>query len=476
MHTDVISLAHYQNVEGFGIASMEEVDSLNKALEAGYSQTSQTGGSALRVESLEGSLKVLTYQSKHCVFWKSMPKTPAYSTVEEYNQLSEYGTEQGAFTPEGVAPEYADSTYARRAALVKFLGTTRSVTHPMTLVRAAHGDVIALENNNGILWLMKQLENSLFWGDSTMGYNLSGTEGIEFDGVARFIGAEAPNNIVDLNSEPLQERDFEDACEIVASAYGVPTDFFGSYKASSDFAKSFLPKEAYVRQVGEKLIAGLPIKMFDSSFGPVNLNPDVFLTKGKVAPAAGIGPASLIPTAPLSIEDGSLTGTTGKWRTTDIGTIKWKATACNRYGESAATALSTGVAITSADLAKYCPLTVTNAAAVTVPPEWFNIYQTAPDGSTAYYVARIAAGSQANDGTTVYNITGLIQPNTSQAFLGELTPQVITFRQLAPIMKMDLSIIAPAYRWMILLYGTPLVFIPKRWVKIINIGEMPQRG
>jgi hypothetical protein len=63
---------------------------LAKALEAGYAITNQTGGSALRVESLEGSLKVLTHTAHHIKFWKKIPKSPAYSTVEEYNQLVDY--------------------------------------------------------------------------------------------------------------------------------------------------------------------------------------------------------------------------------------------------------------------------------------------------------------------------------------------------------------------------------------------------
>ncbi len=35
---------------------------------------------------------------------------------------------------------------------------------------------------------------------------------------------------------------------------------------------------------------------------------------------------------------------------------------------------------------------------------------------------------------------------------------------------MDLALISPAYRWMQLLYGTPLVFNPKHNVVFKNIG------
>ena len=60
-------------------------------------------------------------------------------------------------------------------------------------------------------------------------------------------------------------------------------------------------------------------------------------------------------------------------------------------------------------------------------------------------------------------------PNTYTAFMGEFTPEVIAFKQLAPIMKMDLALLGPAYRWMILLYGVPQLYAPKKWMKFINI-------
>ena len=36
-------------------------------------------------------------------------------------------------------------------------------------------------------------------------------------------------------------------------------------------------------------------------------------------------------------------------------------------------------------------------------------------------------------------------------------------------MKMDLALLGPAYRWMILLYGVPQMYAPKKWMKFINI-------
>jgi hypothetical protein len=50
--------------------------------------------------------------------------------------------------------------------------------------------------------------------------------------------------------------------------------------------------------------------------------------------------------------------------------------------------------------------------------------------------------------------------------------EVLAFKQLAPLMKMDLAVIGPAIRWMILLYGTLVMYAPRKWVRIINVGDI----
>lgn len=124
----VVSLADYEGLNGFGGGSLGDagiLDDLNKAIATGYDVANQTGGGALRPQSLESTLKVLTFQDQHVKLWKKINKIPAYSTAEEYNQLQDYGSDSGAFFNEGGLPREEDTTYQRQVALVKFLGTTR---------------------------------------------------------------------------------------------------------------------------------------------------------------------------------------------------------------------------------------------------------------------------------------------------------------------------------------------------------------
>src|SRR5690349_4381015 len=117
-----VTLADYSLNAGFGgNSTAEELSVLTKALSAGEitgrdnENQGATGGSVLKVESLENVLKVLTFSEQDIVLWRKIPKLPAYNTVEEYNQLVEYGSIGGSFNNEGELPEEDDATYARKS-------------------------------------------------------------------------------------------------------------------------------------------------------------------------------------------------------------------------------------------------------------------------------------------------------------------------------------------------------------------------
>ena len=465
----MVSIHDYENIgNGFGIATQADVAELNKALSTGGSAYaggvgSQVNGAALQVESLENSLKVLTYTDQHVKFWKKIAKTPAYSTVEEYNQLLSYGSDGGGFVPEGVLPETQDSEYRRRASFVKFLGTTREVTHPMTLVRSAHGDVIARENQNGIQWLMKKLEHGLFWGDSSLAAN--GAEGVQFDGINKLIDEE---NTYDCKGDQLQDTDINYGAQMILENYATPTDLFLPYEVLSEFSQAYFPKERVIMPTqGAGYQAGLVVNKFQTHGGPVEFQPDLFLQKTKPLSASGVGGVKA-PTAPASVAAVAGSATDAEFVKSGAGTYKYAVTACNRFGESVPTA-TVAFAVASGDEAKGVALTITNASAMVVAPEYYNVYRSEKDGNKLYLVASVPASSVNAGGTTVYTDKCKIMANTYTAFMGEFTPEVIAFKQLAPIMKMDLALLGPAYRWMILLYGVPQLYAPKKWMKFINI-------
>ena len=472
----MVSMNDYINFgQGFGVASAADVAELNKALTTGaYGQANgvaaQTNGAALQVESLENSLKVLTYSDKHVKFWKKIAKTPAYSTVEEYNQLLSYGSNSGGFIPEGVLPETDDSTYRRQASFIKFLGTTREVTHPMTLVRSAHGDVIARENQNGILWLMKQLEHALFWGNSKLA--APGKEGVQFDGLSHMIDQE---NTYDCKGQDLKDTDINYGAQMILENYGTPTDLFLPFEVLANFSNEFFPKERVIMPTqGAGYQAGLVVNKFQTHGGAVDFQPDLFLQKTKPLSGTGTG-GTKAPTAPGSVKVEVDNNTNAEFHKSGEGTYNYAVTACNRYGESVPTTASSTVALDASSLVKGVKVTVKNSDSMVVAPEWIKVYRTEANGKAMYCIAELPVASVASGGETVFHDVNETMPNTYTAFMGEFTPEVIDFKQLAPIMKMNLATLGPSLRWMILLYGVPQLFAPRKWAKIKNIRSSNDR-
>jgi hypothetical protein len=475
-----IGLRHYEGLNGFGTAPATDVQELAKALEAGYQVVNQTGGSALRVESLEASLKVVTYTNHHIKFWKKIPKSPAYSTVEEYNQLTAYGPTQFAFTQEGELPTATDTSYARRTQLVKFLGTTREVTHPATLVHPAHGDVIALENQNGILWLLERVETALFQGDSSLAFD---SEAEQWDGLDALVDA---TSFLDLQGQPLQEADVESGTNTIIENFGYPTDLFLGTRQLSDLVKTMYPRERIQLPAPVNGQIGQAINTMATQAGVIEFNPDIFLRALPTPPTAATHANA--PATPQQMTGGNTASGTGDFTkgapATGNTEYAYVCTACNRFGESAhSPVMAATLQLTAAErtAGDHIDINLINAAVVgAFPTEYFRVYRTVvqtaatvPTAATSYsLVMQVPCGDQGAGATTAVDDLNFLLPFTSIAYLGELTPNVLTFRQLAPMMRLDLAVLAPAYRWMILLYGTPILFAPLKWLRMINIGTL----
>lgn len=453
--------------QGFGQASQNQVDNLNKALEAGYevNPLELEGGGAFRVESLENSLKVLTFGEQHIKLWKKIAKQKAYSTVEQYGQLLDYGRNQGAFVQEGQLPDTNDSQYARKAAFVKFLGTTREVTHPMTLVNSAFGSVVARQNQDGILWMLKQMEHSLFWGDSKLAPG--GNEGLEFDGLNKMID---PENTINLKNTHLMEHHMNWGAQMIVQNYGTPTDLFLPYEVMGQFSQEFFPKERVIMPTQDGYQAGVVVNKFMTHGGEVAFNPDIFLTKTR--PLNFSASSFKAPTVGTLEFDGATdlvaVGGGSEFASQGAGTYKYAVTFNNAHGESVPSNEIT-VVLTGADLAKGIQLHIKNAVSSAFPIEYVRVYRSEKDGTKLYEVAKIPVDSPISGAETIFRDKGETIANTSTAFMGEMSEDVLAFKQLAPLMKMDLATLGPVIRWMILLYGVPVLYAPKKFVRYTNI-------
>jgi hypothetical protein len=464
-----ISWADYEGVEGFGEASRADLDELNKALTVGQDinapgSVTPGDGFAMRVESLDQTLKNLTYSMKHIRLWKNITKLPARNTVEEFNQLQAYSeNDDSSWIDEGDLPEASDSSYERRYSVVRFIGTTRAVSHVATLVQPAHGNLIGQETVNGTMHLLKVMERGLFYGNNDL-------SPLQFDGYKKLIEDNSPTtNIIDMRGLPLSEDVLQDACLTVMDApnYGLPSHLYLNPKVKADLVKTFYPKERTPGfNAGAGNMVGTDIKGFDSSAGPIMFEPDVFITDGGAAPAAAVGDASKRPGSP-AISTGATTpvDATAKFEADDAGDYLYKVVAVNRYGKSTSVALAGAVTVAAGDKVTFG---ITPAAAGV---EHYEIYRSQKDGAAGSERLAFKVQNTAGAGELIVNDQNLYLPYTTEAFLFQQNTECMGFKQLAPMVRIPLATIDTSIRWSQVIYGVPQLYTPGKVLMIRNIGR-----
>lgn len=482
--------------DGFGASTQSEVDALNKALQAGTgytgAPTALTGGGVLQVESLDPSLKSVTFEMKTLKLWPIINKSQAYNTVEEYNRQLSYGEQaNGGFfdADSGAAPDSHDSNYSRELEIVRYIGTTRVVSHPLTLVRTNHGPVIAREIKSGNMWILEQMERQLFEGhgffSASATGNFTGADAdlpvsavrVKYNGLekqirngdtaatAQYTGFDGYNDpstqsvILDQAGAIIDQDALESGGQRVLDNFGTPTHAFFDNKVHSDTSKLFYPKERIPNMGVAEGKAGYVLNEFVSSAGVYKMVGDRFLAPRRKPLASAQVNA---PATPVLGATGTEVDATS---TLAAGSYSYRASALNRQGESLAAAATALQAVVAGNR-----ITVPIAAG-TVGAQYYAIFRAPAGTTTGHEFIGYIADSTGSGGGVTFRDSGRKLPGLSTAFLLQLDPENVTWRQLAPLMKIDLAIIGAAYRWMQLLYGTPIVALPRHQLLWQNIGR-----
>lgn len=474
--------------EGAGVASAQQVDELNKAIEAGagYSgaPTSLSGGGALQVESLDASLKSVTYEMKHIKLWPMMNKDQAYNTIEEYNRVDRFGDQGRGFIREGALPRSEDASYSRQIQRVRFIGVTRELTHVYTLVRNAHGDAIAREIRNGTMRILEIVERALYDGHGhySNGGLFDGADAallpeadLAWDGLDKqirkgnadasakakaFTGYGVEEDVIkDMRDAVLDEDALEDGARIVADNFGIPSVLMLDTKTHSDLARQFYPKERVNPMGVSNGKAGFVLQSFVASAGEFALISDVFLRPKRTSPDAVSG----APAAPGALTLSVTAAFAGsKFAAADAGTYEYKVAAVNEAGEGPLSAAASQ-AVAAGDRVNIVIPAVAGAIA-------YAMYRSAAGATTGHEFIGMVAPASVGAGVTARDLNVKL-PGRAQAYLLTQDAEVLRFKQLAPLMKMDLAVVATAYRWMQLLYGTPIVYAPRKNLLFENIGR-----
>jgi hypothetical protein len=437
----------------FGIPQ-DQLNDLVKAMGTGTQENGQLGNAyvdgygAVRVQSLETTVKHLPFQAKQIVFWNDLPKSKAFNTIEEYNVLESYGGDTNGFTVEGGMPFASDAKYVRKDLKIKWMGCMGEVTHPATLVRSSVGDLIGRTVTDKSMEMLGKIERSLVYADSSI-------DDLEFDGLAHQL--ELNGNILDLRGAPLDQDIMEDVARISFDKNGMITHFYCNATAKTDLVRQILPMGRWSMPAsGGAASLGIDVEEMITACGRFQIKQSVFLKDGS-GPITT--PLISAPAAPAAVTL-SVAHTVADSLFQNTETHFYAVSSMSPGGESVVCAAAS-IGVVAGDSVT---LNVTSV----------------PAGTTAYKIFRGTSATTLKEIRRVKAVAGNIYvdknfdlPGTSKAFaLMVDANQGLSFKQLAPMMKMDLAMLTPSFRFLVLMYGALAVYTPQKMVLVKNIGKL----
>lgn len=467
-----------------GLVTAEEVENLQKAITAGYGgagrPTDLTYGGVIQTESLETTLKSVTFDMKNLKMWPAISIDKAYNLFEQYNRLTSYGSDSSPYLGEGGAPQEEDSTYIRDGQRIVFFGTRRKVSHQMTLVRTTVGDVVSQQAKEGTMHLLKNVEREMYWGhahftdaagDQSGSMAALPADSIEMNGLLHqllrgdtdeqqlsgdFEGYGSFESIArELDGQVLTQDDVEELSVILLENFGAPDQLHLEPLALSKFVRQFYPQFRSAPGLSNQTV-GYDVSKVQTTAGAMDLKPSLFLRpRGRARAKAVNSNAPGLPGAVASADGGASTGTLA------AGTYQIKVTEVNDFGESSprqAAAATLAAADSSIVLTMPAPQAGT---------KYFKVYRSAPGGAvgTEEFVGNYKTG------LTAYIDKGTKLPGLGEAFMLDMGAECMQFKQLAPLSKINFAIVTTALEFGIVLYGALFVYTPRFNGLFRNIGK-----
>lgn len=433
---------------------------LQKALTAGYGTdvSSLTGGSALRVQSLDKTMQATIQENKHFRLFNELAKTGAGATVDEWTEQSGVGGFLGGSTntETGIINESTGS-YARRVGLVKYLMTKRQVSLVSTLGNNLASSE-AIEQQAGAKQLLTDAEYLSFEGDSAV-------VPTEFDGIyAQLLagvvaGQVDSSNILDAAGQSLASINLVNAAAAQVSRrdnFGTPTHLFMSQLTQADFDTGLDPAfRVSLNNVPNGGISlGSPVVGIRTSWGDVKTINDVFINDGDQTvpfqvtyPTLATANTGMKPTLAV---DASVSDAASAFAAAQAGNYYWLVTGLNANGQSdgvitAQTAVAAGKKVT---------LTITRSAGA--QETGYAIYRSRMNGTNTPSDFRLMARVPVGGATTTYVDRNTDIPGTTRAYILNMNPgdHAINWRQLLPMMKFPLyPTNAAVIPWAQLMFG-----------------------
>lgn len=457
-----------------GDESLEKVKAIKKSLGMDYTMgtSDQTGGAAIRHESLEKTLKWVEANETSPAFWKAVKKGKANAAVEEFAILDQIA--QGASYTEFSLPEGQDGSLKKGYEQVKLVGAVGKVSYfaksNKTLIEAE-----AVETRIQTVGLLKTLDIICWRGDASKiptepnGIIKQAEERMKYP----------TQNIVDMRGKRLRPEELTTAGRIIADNYGNAENLsvWMDNSAWENYTIELLKERRFMVGSAEARSVIASADTFKLGGGSGKINTDIFLRHrgesylGALHPklnSDGTALASMSTNAPAQLDGGVCSLLIGDDSNSKLpaGDYDYCVVPVNRYGAGKGFELKNNTVAAN----KKVTFTISdNGSPSGYEATKFDIYRK-PSSDTSlkgyqFLMSVAAAGTAVDDGTWV--------PGTTDVVVFDWDfEQVFSIDQLIPMVKLPLATIGDYKWWLQKIYFTPKVFNGSKIVIFRNVGSL----
>ncbi len=449
------------------IQGMEQ--ELRKALATYTGVTMPDGNGPLNLQNLDGVMTEVLISQKHFKIYNLLPKVPSATKYYEYNVHTSFGESRagGAGFAEGGAPKGTNSNFERKGIYNKYLGVLGGVTQQM-LITGQNGrpwsDPNVRENKDRTVSLLTKVERESIFAQETI-LDEAGNN-VNFDGLLAQLTSLFPQNVIDMQGQPLSYDELDVAAQDFITTGKQPT-VDGYTVLMSPHIKTGLNQQFGTRGVvrfnkdqakGINFTPGQSVVDYDTNFGTFAFDHSILLqevdTGTPLTATTADAPASpAITTQPSAADDAA-----GQHI---AGTYYYSVAAFNDTGESLPTVTS-GVAVPDSTTA--VTLVVTRLAGAT----GYRIYRgSKSDGSDGKWIAKVPQTVSGNLTFVDKNGWFTVDANGNQAdglaLVVKPDPADIAIAQMTPLIKNILPQVGTTYPFLLQLYIVPVI---KAWQRV----------
>ena len=444
-----------------GDMGQEELVALQKSLQAGYGSDMNdlSGGSALRIQSLDTTLQATVQDNQHFALFNALPKPKATAVLDEWTEQSDIGGFLGdSFNDQDGAAAETNGQYDRRIGRVKYMTTYRKI--PIVLQSQNNlADAVSLETVNGSKQLLSSIEFSLFEGNDLVTPKA-------FAGIRQQIESlGSADHVIDMRGSSLDSADpIMKAAETVFGFgnFGKLTDIYMPPSVQTDLNTNLDPAFRVALDNSPNSIAyGTHVSAIQTSWGKIKTQNDVFIRDEKmqkpfeirnaIHAAAAVANASYKPASMTAVAAAGPADS--YWEGSHAGAYVYYVTGITEKGETQVTA-ATGGAVTVAAGGK---VTLTIVPSASGTETGYVIYRGRKDGTAALTDVREMVRVPKNSGgNTVYVDLNREIPGTTCSYALNLSPSdhAIAWKQYLPMMKIPMAAVnSPIIPWLQMICG-----------------------